>query len=122
MDRAAPAGHGRWGVALGSVAFAGLSTVAAVVSDQGSLIAIWAWGLTAAQLNALYLIGSGVRRAWLLSAGVQLAWAVYGVRTAQIGFVPGCLVALVLNIRSFRSLERDPDAIDDRRLTCQDLQ
>lgn len=53
----------------------------------------WAWILTGLQVLALRTAATGKDWGWLLGASVQLPWIAYALATAQIGFVPGCLVS-----------------------------
>ena len=53
----------------------------------------WAWLLTGLQVVALRTAAAGKDWGWMLGASVQLPWIAYALATAQIGFVPGCLVS-----------------------------
>jgi hypothetical protein len=65
------------------------------IPDQSALGApgYWAWILTGLQVAALRTAATGKDWGWLLGASVQLPWIAYALATAQIGFVPGCLVS-----------------------------
>lgn len=64
-------------------------------------IEAWAWVLTTLQIACLWSVGRGWRSAWLLGAAVQPLWIVYAVVTDQIGFIPGCTVSGVVQLRTW---------------------
>lgn len=91
-------GHGttnHLGIAiLGSSALVIAITITSI-QDQSSLGApgYWAWILTGLQVAALRTAATGKDWGWLLGASVQVPWIAYALATAQIGFVPGCLIS-----------------------------
>lgn len=66
----------------------------------------WAWILTGLQVAALRTAATGKDWGWLLGASVQLPWIAYAVATAQIGFVPGCVVSVAVQAHGY--LRRQP--------------
>ncbi len=66
----------------------------------------WAWILTGLQVAALRTAATGRAWGWLLGASVQLPWITYALATAQIGFVPGCIVSGVVQAHGY--LRRGP--------------
>jgi hypothetical protein len=69
----------------------------------------WAWVLTGLQVLALRTAATGRDWGWLFGASVQLPWIAYAVATAQIGFVPGCLISAAIQARGYlRSQARQP--------------
>lgn len=80
--------------ALGSSALVAAIAVTSI-QDSSALGApgYWAWMLTGLQVAALRTAATGKNWGWLLGASVQLPWIAYALATAQIGFVPGCLIS-----------------------------
>ena len=68
----------------------------------------WAWILTGLQVAALWAAGCRKGWAWLLGAGVQPVWITYALLTGQLGFVPGCLVSIAVQVRNFLQSGSDP--------------
>lgn len=82
------------------LAVLGASLVVAAIAftsihDRSALGApgYWAWILTGLQVAALRTAATGKEWGWLLGSSVQIPWIAYALATAQIGFVPGCLVS-----------------------------
>ncbi len=97
----------RWNTRLAAAAAlsaggCALVALTAAVSDTrlGAPVA-WTWVLTGVQVLALWAAGRGKWWAWLLGAGVQPVWIVYALCTAQLGFVPGCLVSAAVQVRNY---------------------
>ena len=89
----------------GAVGSLGLS-IAVVVSsarDESALgaPALWPWLLTGLQVLSLWAAGRRHWWAWLLGGSVQLPWIAYAVMTDQVGFIPGCAIAALVQIYSF---------------------
>ncbi|MEV4754196.1 hypothetical protein AB0J86_03655 [Micromonospora sp. NPDC049559] len=83
--------------------------MAATRRDHGlGLAPAWAWVLTSLQVSALFAAGRGQRTGWLFGASIQVCWITYAVLTSQYGFVPGCLVSLVVQGYSYRRAVRSP--------------
>lgn len=61
----------------------------------------WAWILTGLQVLALRTAATGKDWGWLLGASAQLPWIAYALTTAQIGFVPGCMVSGVVQAHGY---------------------
>ncbi|RKR86477.1 hypothetical protein BDK92_0707 [Micromonospora pisi] len=61
----------------------------------------WAWILTGFQVSALLAVGRGLGVGWLIGASVQVCWVTYAMLTAQHGFIPGCVVSLVVQGYSY---------------------
>jgi hypothetical protein len=84
---------------LGLAALGSCVLVAAIaftsIQDHSALGSpgYWAWVLTGIQVAALRTVATGKDWGWLLGASVQLPWIAYALATAQIGFVPGCVVS-----------------------------
>lgn len=83
------------GVALLGSGLVVAAIAATSIQDQSALGApgYWAWILTGLQVVALRTAAAGKDWGWLLGASVQLPWIAYALATAQIGFVPGCLIS-----------------------------
>lgn len=73
----------------------------------------WAWILTGLQVIALWAAGRRRWWAWLLGGGVQPVWIVYAILTGQLGFVLGCVVSAVVQLRNY--LKQDVDDGADAR-------
>ncbi len=92
---------------LGLVVMGSGALVAAIaltsVRDGSALGApgYWAWILTGVQVLALRCAATGKDWGWLLGASVQLPWIAYALATAQIGFVPGCLVSAAVQAHGY---------------------
>lgn len=98
-----------WG---GLVAGLGLS-IAVIVSSLGDDSALgappmWPWILTGLQVLSLWAAGRRHWWGWLLGGSVQLPWIAYAVVTAQIGFIPGCLISVSIQLFSFVSNSAPP--------------
>lgn len=80
-----------------------VAIVVSSIGDQSALGApvYWAWILTGLQVVALRTAATGRPWGWLLGASVQLPWIAYALLTAQIGFVPGCLVSAVVQAHGY---------------------
>lgn len=61
----------------------------------------WAWILTGLQVAALRTAATGRDWGWLLGSSVQLPWIAYAMATAQIGFIPGCLVSAAVQAHGY---------------------
>ena len=61
----------------------------------------WAWILTGLQVLALRTAATGREWGWLLGASVQLPWIAYALATAQVGFVPGCLISAAVQAHGY---------------------
>ena len=73
-----------------------VAAIAVTSTQDGSALGApgcWAWILTGLQVVALRSAATGKDWGWLLGASVQLPWIAYAMATAQIGFIPGCLVS-----------------------------
>lgn len=73
------------------------------IGDRSALGApgYWAWILTGLQVVALRTAASGRDWGWLLGASVQLPWIAYALVTAQLGFIPGCLVSAAVQAHGY---------------------
>lgn len=65
------------------------------------LPAQWSWILTVVQVLALGLVGQGLATGWLLGAAMQVSWISYASLTGQWGFVGGCTLSAIVQIRSY---------------------
>jgi hypothetical protein len=61
----------------------------------------WSWILTVIQVSALGLVGQGRATGWLLGAAMQISWISYASLTGQWGFVGGCMLSAVIQVRSY---------------------
>jgi hypothetical protein len=102
-------GHGQTSQAeyIGIAVLGSSLVVAAIamtsIQDQSALGApgYWAWVLTGLQVVALRTAATGRAWGWLLGASVQVPWIAYALATAQIGFIPGCLVSCVVQAHGY---------------------
>lgn len=62
---------------------------------------LWPWALTGLQVLALWSAGRHFWWGWLLGGSVQLPWIAYAVMTAQIGFIPGCVISASVQLYTF---------------------
>lgn len=81
------------GVLVASITLTSIADVGAPES--------WAWVLTGLQVVALRTAATGNRRGWLVGASVQFPWMAYAVVTAQYGFIPGCLISGLIQVRGY---------------------
>lgn len=63
--------------------------------------AFWPWLLTGLQVLSLWSAGRRYWWGWLVGGSVQMPWIAYAVMTAQIGFIPGCLISGTVQLSSF---------------------
>jgi hypothetical protein len=68
----------------------------------------WAWILTGFQVSALLAVGRGHGLGWLIGASVQVCWVTYAILTTQHGFIPGCVISLVVQGYSYLRTTRKP--------------
>ncbi|MEX0796658.1 MAG: hypothetical protein WD274_08190 [Acidimicrobiia bacterium] len=81
-----------------------VAAIAATSVQDGSALGApgyWAWILTGLQVAALRTAATGKDWGWLLGASVQLPWIAYALATAQIGFIPGCLVSAAVQAHGY---------------------
>jgi hypothetical protein len=88
-----------------SAALSGLM-VALPSTDPLGVGPFWSWFLTGLQVLSLAAIARGKPAAWLLGAAVQTSWVTYALLTAQQGFIPGCLLSLVVQVNSYLRTSR----------------
>lgn len=99
----------RWPVSCGtdvslSIATAVTLSIWMACQHSGSGIGLppqWSWILTAIQVLALGLVGQGIATGWLLGAAMQASWICYATMTDQWGFVGGCILSAIVQIRSY---------------------
>jgi len=107
-------GHGATNhIGIAALGSSGLVVAIAITSIQdGSALGApgyWAWILTGLQVAALRTAATGKDWGWLLGASVQLPWIAYAVATAQIGFIPGCLISAAVQAHGYlRRQTRQP--------------
>jgi hypothetical protein len=99
-------GHGATNhIGLAALGSSALVAAIAVTSIQdGSALGApgyWAWILTGLQVAALRTAATGKEWGWLLGASVQFPWIAYALATAQIGFIPGCLISGVVQAHGY---------------------
>jgi hypothetical protein len=101
----------------GSVALS--SAIIATASGTQARVGLpetWPWLLTALQVLALWSAGSGRWWGWLVGAAVQPSWIAYAVVTAQLGFIPGCVVSAAVQTHSFLTRSSHPHGAERREL------
>ncbi len=63
-------------------------------------LALWSWLLTASSLLSLWIAGRW-RWGWLVLAGTEPLWAVYGATTGQPGFIVSATAFALVGLRNF---------------------
>lgn len=96
-----------------AAALIGATAVSLVVLGSADTSALgapqaWPWLLTALQVLALWAAGRRHWWGWLLGGSVQIPWIAYALVTAQIGFIPGCIISAAVQLHSsLRHLEME---------------
>lgn len=84
-----------------SVLIAGLVVLTSAGSTSRLGVAgYWPWLLTGLQVLSLWAAGATKWWGWVLGASVQPAWIVYAILSAQYGFIPGCAISTLVQVRS----------------------
>jgi hypothetical protein len=69
---------------------------------------IWSWALGAAGLTGLYLAGKKSWSGWCICFLTQIAWAAYGWRTHQYGFIVSSIGYGFINGKNMLSWVKEP--------------
>lgn len=80
---------------------------------------LWSIALAAIGITGLWLAGSQRRLGWALGLSAQLLWIVYGITTAQYGFIASALAYGFVYARNWhraRAKENDARAALERAL------
>jgi hypothetical protein len=75
-------------------------TAGATESALGAPL-FWTWILTGLQVVAMWSAGTQRWWGWLMGASVQPPWITYAAVTGQLGFIPGCLFSVAVQVYSF---------------------